>query len=52
MLILVTELTASPDISRFISLYGCDAYYRHNKELLFYERQTEVIREIEELGLD
>lgn len=52
MLILVTELTASPDVTRFISLYGCEAYFRHNKELLFFERQMEVVREIEELDLD
>ena len=52
MLILVTELTASPDVTRFISLYGCEAYFRHNKELLFFERQMEVAREIEELDLD
>lgn len=52
MLILVTELTAARDAAWFISQYGCDAYFRHNKELLFYERQVQVIRKLEELGLD
>ena len=51
MLILVTELTANINAARFISRYGCEAYFRHNKELLFYERQKEIIREIEILDL-
>ena len=52
MLILVTEMTAARDAAWFISQFGCDAYFRHNKELLFYERQVEVIRKLEELELD
>lgn len=51
LLILVTELTASYYGSAFISRYGCDAYFRHNKELLFYERQKEIISEITEMEL-
>ena len=51
MLILVTELTAARDAAWFISQYGCDAYFRHNKELLFYERQVQVIQKLEELGM-
>jgi hypothetical protein len=27
-------------------------YFNHNKELLFYERQKEIIREIEKLELE
>lgn len=49
MLILVTDLTANYYTSRFISRYGCDAYYEQSKELMFYERQTEIIRQLEEL---
>lgn len=49
MLILVTELTISYYGSHFISRYGCKEYFNHNKELLFYERQKEIIREIEQL---
>ena len=52
LLILVTELTISPYGARFISRYGCKEYFAHNKELLFYERQTEIIRSIDELNLD
>lgn len=51
LLILVTELTASYYGSAFISRYGCDAYFRHNKELLFYERQKEIISEITDMEL-
>jgi hypothetical protein len=51
MLILVTELTISYYGARFISRYGCKEYFAHNKELLFYERQKEIIRQIEELEL-
>ena len=51
MLILVTELTISYYGAHFISRYGCTEYFNHNKELLFYERQKEIIREIESLEL-
>jgi len=49
LLILVTELSANPYSARFISRYGCDSYYRHSDGLLFYERQTEIIKELEQL---
>ena len=52
MLILVTELTISYYAAKFISRYGCPEYFAHNKELLFYERQQEIISEIEKLELD
>lgn len=51
MLILVTELTVSRYGSRFIGRYGCDEYFAHNKELLFYERQKEIITEMESLEI-
>ena len=51
LLITVTELTANYNSARFISEFGCDEYFRHNKELLFYERQKEIISKIEDLGL-
>ena len=51
MLILVTELTISYYGAHFISRYGCKEYFNHNKELLFYERQKEIIRELETLEL-
>lgn len=52
MLILVTELTINPHSASFISKYGCTEYFAHNKELLFYERQLELISEIDRLQLN
>lgn len=52
MLIFVTELTINYYSAHFISRYGCKEYFNHNKELLFYERQKELILEIESLNLE
>ena len=52
MLILVTELTISYYGAHLISCYGCKEYFAHNKELLFYERQKEIITELEKLELE
>jgi len=52
LLILVTELTISYYGAHFISRYGCKEYFEHNKELLFFERQKDIIRELEILDLD
>ncbi|MBQ6315766.1 MAG: AAA family ATPase [Mogibacterium sp.] len=51
MLMIVTELTADPASAAFINKYGCEEYFRHNKELLFNERQVEIDRKIDQLGL-
>ena len=52
LLILVTELTIHWHAARFIGRYGSPAYYRHNQELMFYQRQTEIIRELETLEMN
>ena len=52
LLILVTELTINYYTATFISRYGCDAYFAHNQELLFYERQQEIISQLESLELN
>jgi len=52
LLILVTELTMNYQTARFISRFGSESYFKHNKELMFYERQKELIFEIEKLKLD
>ena len=52
MLIIVTELTANTYTARFISKYGCEEYFKHNKDLLFYERQRDIERTLKELNLD
>ena len=51
MLLILTELTADTDCVSFISTYGCDAYFRHNKTLLFNERDLEIERKIKDLDL-
>lgn len=52
LLILVTELTINPHCARFIGRYGCKEYYTCNKELLFYERQQEIIQKMENIDWD
>ena len=52
LLIMVTELTLNPHCARFIGRYGCKEYYERNKELLFYERQQEIIRKMEDIDWD
>ena len=49
MIIFITELTANPRTSKFISKFGCKEYYKHNKELLFHDRQKEILAQIKEL---
>jgi hypothetical protein len=49
IVLLVTEMTAENSCAKFISRYGCEQYYRFNKDLLFMERQTELLREIDEI---
>ena len=52
LLIIVTELTANYYTARYISEYGCEKYFEHNKELLFYERQKKLLQELDVLDLD
>ena len=51
ILIFVTELTANESTASFISSYGCEKYFQHNKELLFYERQKEIITELADFDI-
>lgn len=50
MVIFVTELTANFYSMKFISEYGCKSYFKYNKELLFYEEERELVKEIKELN--
>lgn len=52
MLILVTDLTESTASSDFISRYGCEEYFKYNKDLMFYERQYDINEQINELDLE
>ena len=47
LVIFVTELTAGPDTSWFVEEFGCDAYFRHNRELLFDDTRRRIREEIE-----
>ena len=46
LLILVTELTVRYYCAKFVSKFGCDAYFRHNQNLMFYQRKQELLTEI------
>lgn len=52
ILVLVTELTENEYTARFISQYGCREYFKHNKNLMFFERQKDLMDQIQNLGLD
>ena len=51
MQILVTELTISTWGSKFISRYGCKAYYDHNQSLLLDDRTRDLLAQIDELTM-
>ena len=42
LVMFVTEITAGFDTSWFVETFGCEAYFRHNKELLFDETQKRI----------
>jgi len=42
MVMFVTEITAGYDTSWFVENFGCEAYFRHNKELMFDETQKRI----------
>jgi hypothetical protein len=50
LLILVTELTLNFYSAHFISRFRNVDYFKHNRELMFYERQKGLILEIEKLA--
>lgn len=49
MVIFITELNMNAYSAAFLQKYDCERYYRYNKELLFEERRTELLQQIEEL---
>ena len=52
VLILTTELTANYYTAKFIGEFGGGDYNKYNQELLFYERKTQLIKEIDALSLE
>jgi hypothetical protein len=51
LLILVTDLTVNETTARFIAQYGCEKYFEHNKDLLFYERNQEILKNMENMEI-
>lgn len=51
MLILITELTVNTYSAKFISMFGCEEYQTHAKELMLTERQDELQQEIASLEI-
>ena len=52
ILIIATELTINRKSARFISNYGCEMYFKHNKELLLNERHGDILRQIEDFEIE
>lgn len=46
LVIFVTEITVGYDTSWFVEQFGCDAYFRHNRELLFDSTRHRIREEI------
>ena len=51
MLILVTECTVQSDCAKFIGMYGCEDYQKHNEELMLTERNDGLLERIEALEI-
>jgi len=48
IVLFVTEITAGYDTSWFVENFGCDAYYRHNEELLYNHTRNRILQQIAE----
>ncbi len=46
LVVFVTELTACADTSWFVEVFGCDAYFRHNRELLYDDTRRRIQEDI------
>lgn len=51
MLLLVTELTIHEVSAKFISMFGCEDYQKHNEEMMLSERKNDLSARIEELEI-
>ena len=51
ILVAVSSLTGNKECVDFINEFGCEAYFTHNKELLYFERQQDLEQRIENIGL-
>lgn len=46
LVLFVTEITAGYDTSWYVGEFGCDAYFRHNRELLFDTARQDILDRI------
>ena len=49
MVFFLTELTAGTDSLLFINQWGCDSYFAYNQELLVYDQDKKLTREVQML---
>ncbi len=47
LLILMTECTVNKESAKFISMYGCEEYKRHNEEMMISQRSDAILEQIE-----
>ena len=52
MLLLVTALSANRFGMDFINSHGCEKYFAHNQDLLFYERGNDLADRINQVSLE
>ena len=48
MVLFVTEITAGVNTSWYVGEFGCEAYFRHNKELLLSDTRSRILGDIAE----
>lgn len=50
MVIFITELNTSYYAVQFLNENPCERYYQYNKELLFEDREADILRKLDRLG--
>lgn len=48
ILVIVSSLTGSSDCVSFINQFGCEKYFKYNRELLFFQRQQEIETQLQQ----
>ena len=51
MVIFVTELNTGLYAVRFLANHSCERYYQYNKRLLFEDRQADIMKKLDRLGM-
>ena len=50
LVLFVSEITAGYDTSWYVGEFGCDAYFRHNRELLFDQTRQNILDRLTDRG--